>query len=224
MTITLQPGYFIQCLTRLRVMQPGNCGSIWGRVKKFCSSAQHLNQWVEGALSPRVKRLAHEGDHTRVCSAEFKNNLSPWFPSVPSWRAQRRLHFFFFTPDIYNKFTAYFQFVKVDSYCVVQVVMKLRKTDLLLNYTEQEEMLPNCSNLPNVVFYYLANEHPILFLTFIFYRQKLLSFFSCLALNLGRQGLSKILYLSCTNNVEVSMEVYKNTVMFVNDRQTETTQ
>jgi len=46
--------------------------------------------------------------------------------------------------------------------------MKLRKTDMLLNYAEQEEMLPNCCKPPSVVFYYLANEYPILFFTFIF--------------------------------------------------------
>jgi hypothetical protein len=54
--------------------------------------------------------------------------------------------------------------------------MKLRKTDLLLNYTEQEEMLPKCCKPPNVVFYYLASVHPILFLTFIFCWQIIFSY------------------------------------------------
>lgn len=54
--------------------------------------------------------------------------------------------------------------------------MKLRKTDLLLYYAEQEEMLPSCCKSPNVVFYYLANSFlyvyflltNLLFLSFIF--------------------------------------------------------
>jgi hypothetical protein len=48
--ITLQPGYLVQCLTRVRVIQPRKCGSISGRIQKCCSSAQHLHQWVKGAL------------------------------------------------------------------------------------------------------------------------------------------------------------------------------
>jgi hypothetical protein len=31
-------------------------------------------QWISGALSPRVKWLGHETDHSPACSAEVKNS------------------------------------------------------------------------------------------------------------------------------------------------------
>jgi hypothetical protein len=45
--------------------------------------SQPHNQWVAGALSPRVKRLARATDHSPPCSAEIKNS-----GAIPPLRTQ----------------------------------------------------------------------------------------------------------------------------------------
>jgi hypothetical protein len=68
-------------------------GSIPGKGKRFFSSPQCPDrlwdppiQWVPGALSPGVKRLGHEADHSPTSSAEVKNfGAIPSIPHMSSW-------------------------------------------------------------------------------------------------------------------------------------------
>lgn len=97
-----------------------------------------------------MKRLGHEDDHTPVCSAEFKNKSSRRVPLY--LHGVHRDDFTFFTLQtdiiILLLMSHIVKDIRLIFYCVVQGVMKLRKTDLLLNYTEQEETLPTVVTLP----------------------------------------------------------------------------
>jgi hypothetical protein len=77
---------------------PDGQGSIPGRSKIVClfstastpalGPTQPHPQWVTGALSPRVKRLGREADHSHPSSAEVKNGgtIPPLPPHTSSWR------------------------------------------------------------------------------------------------------------------------------------------
>jgi hypothetical protein len=67
-----------------------------GRVKNFVSTAsrpllvptQPTIQWAPGAVSPGVKRLGSEADHSPPTSAEVKNGGAiPSLPHTSSWRS-----------------------------------------------------------------------------------------------------------------------------------------
>jgi hypothetical protein len=68
-----------------------------GRVKSFpffmsrsaLGSTQPPMQWVPGALSPEVKRLGREADHSppSLCRSQENVDLYIHSPSTPSWRS-----------------------------------------------------------------------------------------------------------------------------------------
>jgi len=133
-----------------------------------------------GGTLPWVKWLGREDDHTPVCSAEFKNKLSPRVPLY--LRGWHRDEFTFFTlqTDIINVLlmSHFVKDISLIFYCVIQLVMKLReKPDLLLNCTEQEEVFPNFCKPSIVVFITWPMNIPFYYWR-LFFADK--NFFSCL--------------------------------------------
>jgi hypothetical protein len=51
-------------------------------------------QWVQGALSPGVKRQGHEADHSPPTSAKVKKMCIYPLPHMPSWH-QEQLYLFY---------------------------------------------------------------------------------------------------------------------------------
>jgi hypothetical protein len=78
-------------MTALQAGQPGNWGSIPGRVEIFIiysvsrlalGLSQTPTQWVLLALSPEVKQWVHEADHSPLSGVEVMNVWS--FTSTPA--------------------------------------------------------------------------------------------------------------------------------------------
>jgi hypothetical protein len=69
-----------RCSDWLRVERPRDRSSGWGSIflpstssRPVLGSTQPPIQWVKGTISPEVKRLRHEADHSRPTDAEIKN-------------------------------------------------------------------------------------------------------------------------------------------------------
>jgi hypothetical protein len=75
----------------LHAGRPGNREFLFYTVSRpaLGSTQQHI-QWVTGIVSPGVKRLGHEADHSPPFSAEFKNSGAiPPLPHTSSWRGNK---------------------------------------------------------------------------------------------------------------------------------------